>query len=77
MGGVSLWVNFATLPASKKSAMALSRRIQVVFIIIGLVIADIGGLVAQPGSTLLKWSREGNSYYEAKGGNIVQVQHTG
>ncbi len=57
--------------------MALSRRIQVVFIVIGLVIADVGGLEAQPGSTLLKWSREGNSYYEAKGGNIVQVESSG
>ena len=45
-----------------------------IVIVIGLVILAGGGLRAQPGSTLLKWSREGNSYYEAKGGNIVQVQ---
>ena len=46
-------------------------------IVIGLVIMDVGRLAAQPGSTLLKWSGEGNSYYEAKGGNIVQVQSSG
>ena len=53
--------------------MALLRSILVSLIAIGLVVIFVGRLEAQPGSTLLKWSKDGNSYYEAKGGNIVQV----
>ncbi len=32
-----------------------------------------GRLCAQPGSTLLKWTKEGNSFYEAKSGGIVRL----
>src|SRR5579872_279349 len=32
---------------------------------------------AQPGSTLLKWAREGNSFYEAKYGGIVRISLPG
>jgi dipeptidyl-peptidase 4 len=34
-------------------------------------------LQAQPGSTLLKWSKEGNSFYRVSTGNIVQVEVSG
>jgi dipeptidyl-peptidase-4 len=53
--------------------MVLLRRIWIYFIVVGSLIAFGSRLQAQPGSTLLKWSKDGNSYYEAKGGNIVQV----
>ena len=36
-----------------------------------------GALSAQPGSTLLKWSKEGNSFYRVSAGNIVQVDISG
>jgi dipeptidyl-peptidase 4 len=36
-----------------------------------------GTLSAQPGSTLLKWSKEGNSFYRVSSGNIVQVDISG
>ena len=32
---------------------------------------------AQPGSTLLKWAKEGNSFYKVSSGNIVQVNISG
>ncbi len=34
-------------------------------------------LRAQPGSTSLKWSKEGNSFYRVSNGNIVQVDISG
>jgi dipeptidyl-peptidase-4 len=34
-------------------------------------------LRAQPGSTLLKWSKEGNSFFRVSNGNIVQVDISG
>jgi len=36
-----------------------------------------GTLFAQPGSTLLKWSKEGNSFFRVSAGNIVQVDISG
>ncbi len=53
--------------------MALLRSILVSGIAIGLVLVSFGRLEAQPGSTLLKWSKDGNSYFEAREGNIVEV----
>src|ERR1700753_3399654 len=32
---------------------------------------------AQPGSTLLKWAREGNAFYRMSAGNIVKVDVSG
>ena len=32
-----------------------------------------GSADAQPGSTLLKWTKAGNSFYQAKAGNIVRT----
>jgi dipeptidyl-peptidase-4 len=52
--------------------MGVFRRLSVFFFFIGAVLAG-GGLFAQPGSTLLKWSKDGNSYFEVKTGGIVQV----
>ena len=42
-------------------------------LILLLFIVSGGSLEAQPGSTLLKWSKDGNAYYEAKSGGIVRV----
>jgi dipeptidyl-peptidase 4 len=53
--------------------MALSRQVLLFRLILVLFIFAGGGLEAQPGSTLLKWSRDGNAYYEAKSGGIVRV----
>ena len=49
------------------------RSIGICLIAIILVLTVAAPLKAQPGSTLLKWSKDGNSYFQAKGGNIVQV----
>ena len=32
------------------------------------------GVAAQPGSREIKWTKEGNAYYQVKGGEIVQVE---
>jgi hypothetical protein len=62
------------LSASKKiSTMALSRQVMLFRLILVLFIFAGGGLEAQPGSTLLKWFKDGNAYYEAKSGGIVRV----
>ncbi len=53
--------------------MTLMRGFNQCTVAIVLFLIIDGKLHAQPGSTLLKWSKEGNSYFEAKGGNIVQV----
>ncbi len=47
--------------------VVLFRLILVFFIVIG------GSLKAQPGSTLLKWSKDGSAYYQVKAGGIVRV----
>src|ERR1700744_4162694 len=57
----------------KLLAMALFRSIRVSFVVVGLVVVVHHPVYAQPGSTQLKWSEDGNSYYETKNGNIVQV----
>ena len=36
-----------------------------------------GVVFAQPGSTLLKWTAEGNSFYKVSSGNIVRVDLSG
>ena len=51
--------------------MALPRSISICLLVFFLT--AYGRLYAQPGSTLLNWSNDGNSYFVAKGGNIVQV----
>lgn len=35
------------------------------------------GVMAQPGSTQLKWAREGNAFYTEKEGNIVRIEFPG
>lgn len=35
-----------------------------------------GGVIAQPGATLLKWTSEGNAFYEAKAGGIIRLDVT-
>jgi dipeptidyl-peptidase-4 len=57
----------------KKTAMVFIRSIGTCLVVIVVVLLVDTPLQAQPGSTLLKWSKDGNSYFEAKGGNIVQV----
>src|SRR5579872_6946985 len=52
--------------------MALSYRLAVVVFIIGLVLT-CGCIYGQPGSNLLKWSGDGNSYVQVKNGGIVRV----
>jgi dipeptidyl-peptidase-4 len=46
-------------------------------IVVALFFLTGGGLYAQPGSTLLKWSKGGNSFYEAKSGGIVRIDLPG
>ena len=53
--------------------MVLSRQVILLRLILLLFIVSGGSLEAQPGSTLLKWSKDGNAYYEAKSGGIVRV----
>ena len=38
-----------------------------------VLLLSAGRIDAQPGSTLLKWTKDGGSYYEVKSGNIVRV----
>src|ERR1700722_10287193 len=59
--------------ATKKTAMELSRSIGRYFIGIVVLLVCGGEAGAQPGATLLKWSKDGNSYYEVKSGGIVRV----
>ena len=62
------------ISASQKiSIMALLRQVILFRLILVLCIVSGGALEAQPGSTLLKWSKDGNAYYEAKSGGIVRV----
>ena len=53
--------------------MALSRCIVAFRSTVFFFLLFGGPVSAQPGSTLLKWATDGNSYYEAKAGNIIQV----
>ena len=53
--------------------MVLSRQVILLRLILLLFIVSGGSLEAQPGSTLLKWSKDGSAYYEAKSGGIVRV----
>jgi dipeptidyl-peptidase-4 len=66
---VHKYANFRPL---NNPAMALFRSIFVVVIVICSALTG-GCLHAQPGSTLLKWSADGNSYFEAKALGIVRV----
>jgi dipeptidyl-peptidase 4 len=70
--GFSFGENCPYFGPSKKTAMGLRSIGRYV---IGIVVLFVvwGRVEAQPGSTLLKWSKDGNSYFEAKGGSIVQV----
>src|SRR6187402_1157846 len=44
-------------------------------ILLAIVFLSMGmGSQAQPGSTQLKWTKEGNSFYTEKAGNIVRVE---
>ncbi|HEV2354769.1 MAG TPA: S9 family peptidase [Puia sp.] len=52
--------------------MALSYRIIVVVFVVGLVLNG-GCIYGQPGTNLLKWTGDGNSYLQAKNGGIVRV----
>ena len=79
MPGFLLGKNVPTL-GHQKTAMGMrmigrdSLRIVGRYVIGFVVMLVAGGRVgAQPGSTLLKWSKDGNAYFEAKGGSIVQV----
>ena len=53
--------------------MALFRPIVLFRVVLVFFIVSGSRLEAQPGSTLLKWSKDGNAYYEAKSGGIVRV----
>jgi len=50
--------------------MSFSVRMFLVFV---SLLAGIG-VEAQPGSSKLKWAKEGNSFYTEKGGDIVRVE---
>jgi dipeptidyl-peptidase 4 len=41
--------------------------------VVVLLLSAAGRIDAQPGSTLLKWTKDGGSYYEVKSGNLVRV----
>jgi dipeptidyl-peptidase 4 len=53
--------------------MALFRPVLLFRLILVFFIVSGSRLEAQPGSTLLKWAKDGNAYYEVKAGNIVRV----
>jgi dipeptidyl-peptidase-4 len=74
MPGFFLWAKRGYFAPPIKSAMALLRSILMRCFAVGFGVMMVGRVAAQPGSTLLKWAKDGNSYYQAKGGNIVQVQ---
>ena len=48
-----------------------SRLVVMVFVLSG------AGASAQPGSTLLKWTKDGNSFFEVKSGGIVRIELPG
>src|SRR3569833_2664139 len=50
--------------------MSFSVRMLLVMVLLSIGI----GSQAQPGSAQLKWSKEGNSFYTEKGGNIVKIE---
>lgn len=50
------------------------RRLVIFFL---LFVCFFPQVFAQPGSTLLKWDRDGKVYYKVSSGNIVQVAMTG
>ncbi|HEY4060268.1 MAG TPA: S9 family peptidase [Puia sp.] len=57
--------------------MRLSLRSFAVRSVVLVLLFSGGGAFAQPGSTLLKWTKDGNSFYEAKSGGIVRVDLPG
>ncbi len=67
--------NFRPSKNLKEKSMALFRV--AVFSILTFLILICQPVFAQPGSTQLKWAREGNSFYKVSSGNIVQVDISG
>src|SRR5580692_1361263 len=53
--------------------MELSFRVVLQRLSFLLLIFTGGRVAAQPGSTLLKWAPDGNSFYETKAGGIVRL----
>ena len=53
--------------------MELSFRVVLQRLFLLLLIFTGGRVAAQPGSTLLKWAPDGNSFYETKAGGIVRL----
>jgi len=71
---VQLWQFFCVISALKKiQRMAFSVRIFMVMAVLSLW----AGAEAQPGSTQLKWAKEGNAFYAEKEGSIVRIELPG
>ncbi|HVU54954.1 MAG TPA: S9 family peptidase [Puia sp.] len=47
-----------------------------VFLTLSILLVCVG-VEAQPGSSQLKWAKEGNSFYTVKNGNIIRIQLPG
>jgi dipeptidyl-peptidase 4 len=62
------------LPVSKIVIMrSICRSFYLFFVFVLVLILFGGGVSAQPGSTLLKWTKEGNAFYKVKAGGIVRI----
>ncbi|HTI93259.1 MAG TPA: DPP IV N-terminal domain-containing protein [Puia sp.] len=52
-------------------------RLTILVFVVSVCLCICGSATAQPGSTLLKWTRAGNSYFQTKAGNIVRTDLPG
>ena len=48
-------------------------RLTILVFVVSVCLCICGSATAQPGSSLLKWTKAGNSFYQTKGGNIVRT----
>ena len=52
-------------------------RLTILVFVVSVSLCICGSATAQPGSSLLKWTRAGNSYFQTKAGNIVRTDLPG
>jgi dipeptidyl-peptidase-4 len=50
-----------------------NMRLTILVFLVSICLFVCGSADAQPGSSLLKWTRAGNSYYQTNAGNIVRI----
>jgi len=48
-------------------------RLTILVFLVSICLCVCGSADAQPGSSLLKWTKAGNSYYQTNAGNIVRI----